>query len=421
MPDRETVNLPDLLGAITGGERVNLDVVQCALGVRPSSTPAGKPFEAVLLLQNASDSDVDVTAHLKLPEADLSGRRNRFFTKRERLLVGLRPAEVGYLTLPVSSSPETTPGEGYRLVMDLAVKRVGKDKPRRVRAPEGGGLFVETELPAETQDRIWQLQQMIFSVERAGRTGLTAPFEIMLPTLGKVADFSPGWVSLWTMRDHVDERVLVERVQRQLDVLLPALKRDNVFFPLLDMIQTRFEQAGYYLLPGESVFIAKLMTLVLEMGVPPALADEPTHYPAWFMRTCRILFDQPQAANNPGYLVSNLVFYELLRDAIHYGFTMVGTVTGENFGDEQEQEEYAAGVVEMLQDGGIDFAHAYLPLVLGGLIASTRIVMPREIPRDTLWLAQKAREKRAPEQNEHNQPIFAMTDKLIDRALDQTG
>ena len=51
-----------LLGAVTGGERLNLDVVQCALGVRPSSVPAGKPFEAILLLQNASDVNVDVTA-----------------------------------------------------------------------------------------------------------------------------------------------------------------------------------------------------------------------------------------------------------------------------------------------------------------------------------------------------------------------
>ena len=105
MSDSQPDNLPDLLGAVTGGDRLNLDVMQCALGVRPSSIPAGKPFEAILLLQNASDVNVDVTAVVRLPEQDAKGKRNRFIVKRERLVVGLRPAEVGYMTLPLSSSP----------------------------------------------------------------------------------------------------------------------------------------------------------------------------------------------------------------------------------------------------------------------------------------------------------------------------
>lgn len=419
MPELEAVNLPDLLGAITGGERLNLDVVQCALAVRPSATPAGRPFLAVLLLQNASDIDVDVTARVRLPERDAANQRNRFFAQRERLLVGLRPAEVGYLALPLSSSPNAKPGQGYRLVVELEVKRMDRQKPRRVRQPEGGGLFVETELTQEAQDRIWGLQQLIFSAERAGRSGVAVPFTVKPPEVGKVPELAAEWVSLWTLSDHVDERVLLERVREPLERALPQLRREVVFYPLLEAVQTRFKAGGYALKAGEAVYISKLLTLVVENGAAMAGEGESGEAPAWLLRCCRVLLDRPEAANNVPYLTSQMIFHDVVRDAVRLGLTMVETVTGEHFGDAAEQEDYAEAVVRRLQEGGLDFAHTYLPLVLGGLIANARVVMPKEQPRQTIYLLQKAREERASEADADNGPIFAMTDQLIERALDQ--
>ena len=36
-------NYPDILGAITGGARLNVDMVQCALTVRPIQVPSDSP------------------------------------------------------------------------------------------------------------------------------------------------------------------------------------------------------------------------------------------------------------------------------------------------------------------------------------------------------------------------------------------
>ncbi len=428
MADPQAVNLPDMLGAITGGERVNISVMQCALGVRPRNVPAGQPFEVILLLQNASDADVDVSLRVRLPERDANQKPNRFFAQRERLLVGLRPAEVGYVTLPASSSPKTATGEDYQLVVDLGVKVVDGRKPRRVRAPAGGGVLVETELSEEVQERIWELEQMVFSTEQVGRSSLAVSFGIKPSTLGTVADFSPGWTSLWTMRDHVDERLLVDRVRDPLVALLPRLKRDNVFFPLLDRVQTRFrESGGYPLRAGEAVVIAKLLTLVLEQGVLElgedleALDELEVKPPAWLVRTCRVLFDRPEAAQNAGFLATELIFDELMGDAIRLGLTMVGTVLDEDFGDEQDQDRLVDSVMTRLESRGMDFQHTYLPLVMGGLIANARVVMPQEKARETIWLLRKNREQRASEQDETNASIFQMVDQLIDRALDRAG
>ena len=122
----DTTNYPDILGYITGGERCNINVVQLALAVRPRVVRAGRPFETILLVQNASDVDVDVTASLTLPEVDAKKQKGRFLSKKNRLLVGVRPAEVGYVVLPMSSLPDTAVNDGYKIEMEIGVKPLKK-------------------------------------------------------------------------------------------------------------------------------------------------------------------------------------------------------------------------------------------------------------------------------------------------------
>ena len=86
MSARATPNYPDILGAITGGLRCNINVVQLALAVRPRVVRAGRPFEAILLVQNASDVNVDVTATLHLPDKDAAKQKNQFTSHHVRLV-----------------------------------------------------------------------------------------------------------------------------------------------------------------------------------------------------------------------------------------------------------------------------------------------------------------------------------------------
>jgi hypothetical protein len=98
---------------------------------------------------------------------------------------------------------------------------------------------------------------------------------------------------------------------------------------------------------------------------------------------------------------------------------MVSTVTNENFGSVEETSRYAENMVEALsQHRPLDLARAYLPLVMGGLIATARVTMPREQIRETVFMLSKAVEKRRPEKNQDNAFIFDLMDKLVERALD---
>jgi hypothetical protein len=118
--------------------------------------------------------------------------------------------------------------------------------------------------------------------------------------------------------------------------------------------------------------------------------------------------------------MDQVLFLDLLYDASMLGFSMLTNVTNEKFGSVDEMESYATGLVASLSGKGdpLDLSHVYIPLVLAGLVANTRVVMPQEQVRDTLGLLVKAREKRAAEKNSSNDFVFSMLDDLIDRALE---
>lgn len=414
-------NYPDVLGAITGGTRLNLDVVQCALALQPAQVAAGRTFEIVLVLQNAADIDVDVVVTPILPDRDLARKKGRFSTKTKRLRIGLRPAETGYMVMPVTTAPTTAPGTEYTAGLSLDIKRMSKH-PQRVRQSAGGGSFILQELPEETQTRVRALRGLAFSVETGGkRSQVTAPFEVMPPALAKLEDRQPDWISLWTMSDLTDDEAIAQKVWDPAQTVINSLTREQLFVPMLKSTQEHFEACHYPLLPPEAIFITKMLVLVFEMGVEQHPTAAASSYPRWFTRLCRLLLQEPAVANQPAHLVTQLVYPALAYDAVSYGFTMLSTVTGEDFGTEDETRNYANDIMMSLTNRQpLDFARAYLPLVLGGIISNARVVMPRENIVDTAHVLLKALEKRYPEQTGDNTFIFEMTRRLIDRALDMS-
>ncbi len=420
--EQEVPNYPDLLGAVTGGPRLNLDVVQGALAVRPFQAPAGQPFEVVFLLQNASDVDVDVVIAPVLPDKDAAGQKERFSLKSSKLRIGLRPAEVGFMTLPVLSSAQTKPARGYTIGLNVEVKRVGKERPQRVRETNGGGRFNIEELSDAVQKQISTLRMLHFSADNGGKKNFArAAFEVHPAASASTAELKPNWVSLWTLRDYMDEYTMAQKVWPVAQKIAKQLTRDKIFMPLLKSIQTNFQACGYPLSSPEALFIAKQLTLILEQGVTAATSVDPRpDWPHWFAKLVKLLYGDEGLANSPvEQIATQLLFNELVYDGIMQGFTMVGTVLNEDFGTPDETGHYAADIVDLLgHTKPLDFARAYLPLILGGLIACGRVVMPGEQLINTIELLSKALANREREKNEDNDFIFDMAHKLIVRAED---
>lgn len=422
MSTPQSTNYPDILGAITGGPRKIIDSVQCALTSRPDRSPAGKTLEAILLIQNMYDSEVDVRVELELPMMDANKRKGVFFCKTAKLLVGLQPAEVGYVTLPISSSPNTAPSEEYPLVMQIEVKRLAK-QAAPIRLPQGGGIFAKGALSEKLQAELDTLQKLTFSIDDGRkRNQLQDTFGILPPGgIASLKELKPGWISLWTMQDYLDDAVILKRVQEELNTILPQLNRQVLFKPLLMAVQEQFKASGYALDLAESIYVTKMLTLLVEHTAEQAHAGAPpAKLPSWYLQMARTLLQEKRFANQAAYLVTKQLFPSVIHDSILHAFNMTSTVIGKNLGTEDEMKDYADSVIDSLFGGAepMNFARSYLPLITGGIIGNARITMPREQVRDTLFMISKAAQRRATERDNNNAFIFTMVDTLVDRGLE---
>jgi hypothetical protein len=421
------LSYPDVMGVITNGLHFNLDPLQLAVATRPPAMHAGSAFDAIVLLQNTVDVDVDAVIRLLIPEIDLAGHKGRFSTKLVRpVRIGLRPGEVGCTNMPIMSTHQTAPGNTYKLQLEIQVEQKQRGGTR-VRDANGGTPLKIEELSEQRQQDIKAMSGLNYSVTPLGKAAgnkviLVATFEVLPPEISALPqDLKPAYITLWTAGDFADEAALAEKVKALTSVLLPKLNHTNVFFPLLKATQAHFERAQFRLWAGEAVAIAKVMTFVLEAGIPPASDPNATpQYPRWFVRLCRLLNQNPQAAMNIDQLVGELLYPDLVYDAAMLGFAMLVSTTKESFGSNEEMVSYGNQLVASLTGRGepLDLTHVYLPLVLAGLVINTRVTMPQEQTRETTSLIASAREKRTREEDNSNKFVFKMADDLIQRSLE---
>lgn len=445
MADAAPTNYPDILGFITGGARYNLNVAQVALAVRPRNVRAGRPFEAILLVQNASDVDVDVTAVLQLPEQDAKKQKGKFIAKSARLVVGLRPAEVGYVSLPVACLPDTAISDQYKLAISVEVKPLDK-KAKRVRLPEGGGAVKLEYLSEEVVTRLDEMKKLSFSTTRRGMMGavLEVPFNVLSAQLGQMVDFKPGWVSLWKMSDHRDDSLMFERYRELLETkVLLKLKREFLYEPLFNTTESRFTAAGYDIHPAETHYITKLLVTILELAradetaidylggeqfnvrllLDKGLTAGPAGLPGWCRALLKAIDSDPSAADEPASALATSCYDDLLRDAIAHGFHMVGIMTGEELGSEQDMQDYGERLVSSIIKPGkpLVFTDIYLPLVMGGVIYYDRSITTDEQVGEALRAIHDQLIERRAEMTEDNGLVFNMADQIVDRAMQKFG
>ena len=182
----------------------------------------------------------------------------------------------------------------------------------------------------------------------------------MSGSIGKIADFTPGWVSLCKLSDFGDNRLLMHHYGPTIQVnTLPKLKRTLLYQPLLDTTVSRFAEAGYPLKNAEAAVIAKLLTLILEYATPrfnahgniaarnfdveallmrdPLTFETPPVLPHWFQAFLLAVERDERAADLPTQVITRYLYEDLLRDAVDFGFDLVNEATGEDLGSSRRK------------------------------------------------------------------------------------
>ena len=197
----------------------------------------------------------------------------------------------------------------------------------------------------------------------------------------------------------------------------------------------RFKAAGYPLDPLEAAYITKMLALVILMATPghdqydylgsqqfnvTVLFKHPLpseiKLPRWFDGLIRAIAYNEQVADNPIPLICGKLYDALLQDTLPFAFATISKTTGEDMGTDEEIRQYNESYRKLMQ-GGMDFGHAYLPLVLGGIIVFDRVIARGELLEDTLRGMSDVLLARETEWTEDNDLVFLLAKELVNRSL----
>src|SRR4051812_32947003 len=204
MPNTDNIpsDYPDVLGTITGGPRLNVDVVQCAFTVYPRATAIGQPFEALVLLQNACDKPVQVGVSLQLPRKDTSGNRISLITSKDEITVGMQPGETGILHVPIVPHLPTQPSKGNQMSVRFQVKAPRGYK--LVRQSDGGRAPTALNM---SPFRLGILREVGFGVSVQEPAVLNAPFDIIPGHVDMIPTAEARYETIWTAKELPNEQV----------------------------------------------------------------------------------------------------------------------------------------------------------------------------------------------------------------------
>lgn len=439
-------NYPDILGYVTEGQQLTVGVIQAALALRPFVARPGRPFAAIVMLQNMSDANVGVKLTITLPARDLGGKKERFGLAQPSIDMTLHPAEVGYMVIPITVMMDTTPGHDYRLSVEVVAETIGK--PRRIRqigTDDEINLDYYFALSEDALHRIIALQMLTFTGSKRGFFGgsvLEASFNVAPSKQMPPSDIKSGWFSLWSLSTDSDARPLLERYRGTLALnIFPKLQPIPLYKALYPVTKERIHRV-YRAHPAELHYITKLLVHVLYLAmhepVVPHYADEkfytvikllkkgwptdgtPIPLPHWVRALMPMLGVDVQVLDDPTVALTGAIFDDLLRDAITHGFRLISLASSRELGGEAELREYTSYLSDMLRrpNRPLSFSDIYLPLVLGGVAIAEEIRLPNETPLDKLHelmgVLQTRTEK---ERNPDNELVFAIADDVTNWAV----
>ena len=357
---------PDVLGQITGGQRINMDALEVALGVYPQMAFINQPAELVIVMQNMVNQPLKVKMGIRVPNSDPNGNVIIVELSKSSVSMTIGPAEVGVLRLPMIVRAPTKPIKN--LPISVAIRfRIGGE-PEYVRPPGGGA---PASVLSVSPFKLQALREIKFIAHKWNESTdiLTANLSIANKTLpNDPGQLRPNYEVLWSQEGLRKEiRLAQARFDEAKEIASPGHTGD-LYPAFTEVVKERFANRGMPLHPGEAMAIAKMMTYTVE--------DAPAREPGivledmyWFRALCQVLAANPEVYDQTrAMIISHYVFDEVLYEAVLVAFRVLEGKVDEDLGDEVEQFNYANRFMNWFSGHGeADLTYVYLPLLIGGL------------------------------------------------------
>ncbi|MBN1966296.1 MAG: hypothetical protein JW910_16730 [Anaerolineae bacterium] len=373
----EPTEYPDVLGAITGGPRLMLNSVHCAVGVHPLRVMVRQPFELLVLLQSAIDQPQDIALNVRLPPRTPDGQPLQFAMPKNRIRLRLGPGEVGLLRLPVVPHPPTPPARGYPALVQIEVH--APRRARQVRPPRLGEPPTALRVSVV---RLNVLKEIGFAADGQGNQARIR-FDVEPGTVqtGPLS-LQDHYEVLWTKEDMQHEAHRTQEAVAAAEHLVLHFARDAIYDAVEAATLERFAQRGVELFPGEALFLTKTLCYIYE----DALQTErgfTLHDGRWFQWLTKIVARTPEDGEyDVAALAAGELYLGALYDAVRVTMPIIELHARRRYGKRKDHDARAERMFLALQgEAPLTLEDVYMPLVLVGVTLNMNIY--RQF--DDLW------------------------------------
>ncbi len=407
---------PDVLGAVTGGPRVSLGMLQLALGIFPQQAFLNQPIEVVLVLQNMVDQPMQVKVSVRVPATDKKGHPVIIETARNMVTLGLRPGEAGVLRMPMVAYPPTHPGKGFPV--RVAVRYRTPEDAAFVRPPSGGPPPSVLEI---SPFRLQVLREIEFKSHKWNESAelVTAYFDIAPKRMPSAPQsLKHTYETLWTQEHMVKEAKLAQNYVEDARRMAVGFAHRPAYYEFIKIVGERFAERDMPLHPGEITAIAKMMAYTVDEA-PQLETGFRLDNMRWFQALVQLLaHNQEYMDMDRGQLLVRYLFPDVLYDSVLMAFSVIQSKVEEDLGDHYERINYANRVLTWYAGHSKpDLNYIYLPLVMGGVVINRLVMLDRsENPWrlvDDLREAYRGRVRLA---SGESVVIFNMLNELLDAA-----
>lgn len=406
---------PDVLGAITGGQRVNMEDLECALGVFPRRAYINQPFEVLIVLQSMIDVPAQVKIGVRVPTKDRDGNVAIIEVAKSTVNVTLEAGEVGVLRLPIVVRPPTKPSKDFPI--RIAIRYRASEDRHAVRPPGGG---VPPSVLAVSQYKLQVLQEVEYISHKWNESTeiMTVYFDLVPKNMPNTPqNLKPRYETLWTHHAMKEETKLARTYYKEALQIAQSASDGSAYVWMLDAVEERFAKRDMPLHPGEAKAIAKIMSYTVDGALTrePDLRVEETR---WFKGLCTVLARNPDLLyENRNELISKHVFEGVMYEATLLAFRILKSRVKENLGTRDEQFAYADRLLTWFAGhGDADLSYVYLPLVLCGVVVSRWVrTTIAESPWDIIDELIEAYHGRARLITGATDTVFDMLDEILEQ------
>jgi hypothetical protein len=384
------VSFPDVIGDyIEAPQRFNTGGLQYAGYFEPDSIAPEQVANLYLFLQNTLNVPLKVGISVVVPQSGgfLKAKHPMLAVDSPEIEVSLAAAEVGLLTLPVTTTEYTESGQ-QALVIEPKVSTDGRGE--RVR-PNKSKSQLDTSLIDSPVGLNLVGSVGATYVENAVKKG---SFELKVRGQPSPPDralkMQHNYETIWERKEAEFLNKAVREINLREVKLNNELTVEAIYANLYGESTERFADVGVPLRIGEAIVMAKALTYSSQYFLSDPVRRNGLLVPIW----AEALAGDIDTTNSLE-VIRKVGFHHLLRLAVATSFGLIAQAFQRQYWSRQERLAVANHIANHVEVGqSLDSDFLYLPLLMAGTQICSKVKLSGEDVSHTLALIKKARKAR---------------------------